>query len=201
MVWVCRMCSTNNVGGNKRCYVCDQKRPFGLKFKFKRINRVTLGEKIFTKLVAWYKKLFSALVTLMGISLGVLIILRAVEGDMYEVLNTLALLWENGKEVVITSFTKTPVSICKSIGWRPLIALWDNFGHAFANVGVHLVGMIFNFIDIFPKIGKHLLRFFQWVFFFLVRVKDSVVLLLMRINIIMMKILESIVQFIERIGV
>ena len=197
------MCSTNNDGRNRRCYVCDQKRPFEIKFKLKlkKINWSAVEDSFFTKLISWYKEIVIALISLMGICLAALITLRAVDGKLPEVLNTLVLLWENVKEVAITSFTKNPVTLWKGIKWAPFIEVKENFLCVFGDVGMRFTEIFPNFLELFPGMGKHFTRLFKGILLVIARVRDGVILLLAYIIAIIKHIVESIAQFFKMIGV
>ncbi len=186
MVWVCRMCSTNNYGHKRRCFVCDQKRPlqwFKPSFKFKAdssIKRIELEEKIHTALVSKCREFFFSLVALMGILLTVIVILRAVAGDLPEVLNTLSLLGER-------------------LG-APFERVGDNFTYCMDGVGDHFKALGEHFLQLFPYIGKNLQVFGKNFAFVIAKLASKIQVLFGNVGRIIARIAESIVQFVERIG-
>ena len=152
LVWVCPICATNNAKRAKRCCVCDQKRPpQAFKLKINRDNLIAIEDKYHTKLVGVMREFLRSLVALIGILLGVLLILRATEGELPEVLNTLTLLFEKGKVRVVDAVPDSAVY------------LWDRLGEPFTQVKDNFLYIIDGLDEKFKWIGKNFIALFTCI--------------------------------------
>ena len=204
MVWVCPICSTNNVGRERRCCVCDQKRPRGawkpaFKLKISRDNLIAIEDKYHTKLVGVMREFLMSLVTLMGILLGVLVILRGSEGELPEVLNTLALLWENGKEKVTEALPDSAIYLWDRLG-GPFIQVKDNFLGVVDGLGDNFKWIGKNFTALFPHILQNSSHFWKGIGVIVAEILNKIPVLFGNVGRIIARIVESIVQFVKQIG-
>lgn len=205
MVWVCQMCSTNNVGRARQCCVCDQKRPrqnfkTAFKLKFNSGKWITIEEKFHAKLVSTCREFFVSLITLMWIFLGVLVIIRASQGELNEVLNTLALLWENGKEKVTETVPDLAIYLWDRVSTTPFVQVKESFLYVMEGFGDNFAYIGDNFTALFPHISQNFVSFWGTIGLVVAEILNKIPVLFGNIGRIIARIVESITQFIKWIG-
>ena len=127
MVWVCRLCSTNNDKKSKYCFVCDNKRPRLKNLALTRRSWTAREEAFHKEALRFYKELFISCLCLIGICLVGMIVVKAVDNDFQSVLDSLTAVLNNAQSVLTATVKDNLPAIGKELVDSPLTHIFKNF--------------------------------------------------------------------------
>ena len=128
MVWVCRLCSTNNDGKSKYCFVCDNKRPrLKKRFALPRSAWIAREEAFHKEALRFYKELFISCLCLIGICLVGMIVVKAVDNSFQGGLDSLMAVLKHAGEVLSSTVKENLPTIGKELVDSPLTHVFKNF--------------------------------------------------------------------------
>lgn len=169
MSWICDICSSANEDSTTECFVCGQARSRESILLERRERRERKTKKIFTSVDKAsniiFKTIFIIATVFCAILTSILIIKKATNGDMGDIIDCLISLGNNG----ISNFT----GLFSQIGnlfeiyfGKNILSTFDNISVVFGGIGAQFVSKWKQYSEvIFQPIGEKFSGFFNNIAF------------------------------------